>query len=79
MELAFQPRDHEFDYYSALVRQFLPGCQVGRFEHLREWFIRFLRQHRIDLPDLEKKILEYPLNNVGMRGPTSSTIAACHT
>ena len=50
-------------------RQFLQGCQVGRFEHLREWFIRFLRQHRIELPDLERKILEYPLNNVGTREP----------
>lgn len=60
---------HRFDYYSALLRDALNGCQHGRFEHLREWFVRFLTQHQIHNPELARAVLEAPALNVGIHRP----------
>lgn len=60
---------HRFDYYSALLRDALNGCQHGRFEHLREWFVRFLTQHQIHNPELARAVLEAPALNVGSHRP----------
>jgi hypothetical protein len=68
LELAFD-LPHGYDYYSAVLRNFLDGCQHGRFEHLREWFVRFLSQHRIVNPGLARAVLEAPPSNVGQHRP----------
>jgi hypothetical protein len=60
------------DYYSASVAKMSTGCEIGRFEQLREAFVAFLERHHVDAPGLAEAVREAPPSNVGRHRPPRS-------
>jgi hypothetical protein len=68
LHLAFD-LPHGLDYYSALFRDLTSGCQIGRFESLRDDFVGFLAAHEIQADTLVEAVRSAPAVNVGQHKP----------